>query len=708
MGAKRARVVSRLRRVSLGGIARATALAALALGTLVAVSQQSAAAPFSLGEWCAGYLAYIGVPARGPSDAHVLFLEKWATVEGTFYLGNTFNPLDTELPEPGNGLWNAAGVRTYPTLNEGYLATLATMQQSYDAPILAGLRDPRSTLTSLTRALADSNWTGYGPYSADETGYAGSVGGVPVANAGNDGPNVLRELPAALLSTVTVRGVIVNPAGKRLEGICVSAVPKDGLAINAVTQSNGVFRFDALPSRDYRLRITDCHFVEGGVKPTYYDVASKRHDSPTRATVLALACANDCRHRNVRLSNSIVYGSVDPTITWPSPAPITYGTSLTSAELDAASSTPGRFVYSPALATTLSAGEHDLDVTFVPNDTTDYRSEKASVPITVDQASPQVTWPSPAPITYGTELSSTQLDATSSVPGSFHYQWPAHPGEVLAAGTDTLAAWFTPNDTRDYSSTKASVPISVAPATPTLTLTPASVIVAGSLLSDYKVDADASTWGTFSWSPPLGTPIAPGPQTVTVTFTPSNTTDYVSTTESVIVTGTQITPPISWSTPRPVAAGKALTSWQLDARTWVSGSFSYSPPLGTILPTGTDTLATTFTPTNTVEYTTATATTTIVVKPPITPTITWATPDAITQGTALSSTELDARASVPGTFTYSPPAGTFLPAGNQTLTASFTPTNDVAYATTTASVVIEVNESPATTIPATTTTTTPG
>ena len=49
------------------------------------------------------------------------------------------------------------------------------------------------------------------------------------------------------------------------------------------------------------------------------------------------------------------------------------------------------------------------------------------------------------------------------------------------------------------------------------------------------------------------------------------------------------------------------------------------------------------------------------------PTITWNTPAAITYGTALSSTQLSATANVPGTFVYTPAAGTVLKAGKQTL-----------------------------------------
>ena len=52
--------------------------------------------------------------------------------------------------------------------------------------------------------------------------------------------------------------------------------------------------------------------------------------------------------------------------------------------------------------------------------------------------------------------------------------------------------------------------------------------------------------------------------------------------------------------------------------------------------------------------------------------ITWNAPAAITYGAALSSTQLNATADVPGAFVYSPAAGTVLKAGTQTLSVVFT------------------------------------
>src|SRR5204863_8285237 len=74
-----------------------------------------------------------------------------------------------------------------------------------------------------------------------------------------------------------------------------------------------------------------------------------------------------------------------------------------------------------------------------------------------------------------------------------------------------------------------------------------------------------------------------------------------------------------------------------------------------------------------------------------TPSITWAHPADITYGTPLGNTQVNAPPSVPGAFIYSPAAGTVLNAGSgQTLSAVFTPTDSVDFATVPVSVLINV------------------
>jgi uncharacterized repeat protein (TIGR03803 family) len=82
---------------------------------------------------------------------------------------------------------------------------------------------------------------------------------------------------------------------------------------------------------------------------------------------------------------------------------------------------------------------------------------------------------------------------------------------------------------------------------------------------------------------------------------------------------------------------------------------------------------------------------------PLTGDIAWATPAAITYGTPLSATQLDATANVAGSFSYSPKAGTILAAGTQTLSVTFKPTLRKYYAGSDTSVELTVNAADTTT-----------
>lgn len=79
-----------------------------------------------------------------------------------------------------------------------------------------------------------------------------------------------------------------------------------------------------------------------------------------------------------------------------------------------------------------------------------------------------ITWTAPAAITYGTALSSVQLNATANVPGSFAYTPPL--GSVLNAGAgQTLSVTFTPNDVFVYGPATATVSLTVQRAPLTVT-----------------------------------------------------------------------------------------------------------------------------------------------------------------------------------------------------------------------------------------------
>jgi hypothetical protein len=179
-----------------------------------------------------------------------------------------------------------------------------------------------------------------------------------------------------------------------------------------------------------------------------------------------------------------------PTLSWLTPAAITYGTALSATQLDASTSVAGSFVYTPQAGTVLQAGMQTLSVTFTPTNTAQYSTATASVSLTVNKATPTLSWPTPASIASGTALSATQLDATAQVAGTFAYNPPS--GTVLSAGAHTLAVTFTPADTADYTTATASVQLTVTTVTVAALTSPAP----GSTLSGSSV--------TFSWTAATG------------------------------------------------------------------------------------------------------------------------------------------------------------------------------------------------------------
>jgi hypothetical protein len=348
----------------------------------------------------------------------------------------------------------------------------------------------------------------------------------------------------------------------------------------------------------------------------------------------------------------------------------------------------GTFAYSPAAGTVLTVGPQTLKTTFTPTDTTDYTTATATVTLTVSQATPAINWATPTAISYGAALGAAQLDATSAVAGSFAYSPAA--GTVLTAGPQTLKATFTPTDTTDYTTATAAVTLTVNQATPTINWPTPAAILYGTAIGAAQLDASSLVAGSFAYSPAAGAVLAAGPQTLKATFTPTDTTDYTTATASVTLNVNESTASITWPTPAAITYGAGLGSAQLDATSSVAGSFAYSPSSGTVLGAGSQALKTTFTPTDTTDYTTATASVTLTVNQ-ATPIVTWATPAAIFSGTALSATQLDATASVPGTFVYTPALGATPPVGNDTLSVTFTPTDNIDYSAVTATVTLAVN-----------------
>src|SRR5205814_539251 len=81
-----------------------------------------------------------------------------------------------------------------------------------------------------------------------------------------------------------------------------------------------------------------------------------------------------------------------PTITWPTPADLVYGTALSATQLNATANVAGSFVYTPAAGAVLSAGAgQTLSVTFTPTDAANYTTATHTVAINVTKATPTIT-----------------------------------------------------------------------------------------------------------------------------------------------------------------------------------------------------------------------------------------------------------------------------------------------------------------------------
>jgi hypothetical protein len=205
---------------------------------------------------------------------------------------------------------------------------------------------------------------------------------------------------------------------------------------------------------------------------------------------------------------TVTQAKTTPTISWATPAAIAYGTALSATQLIASSGgVAGSFAYTPVSGTVLGAGKQTLSVTFTPTDTTDYNTGSATVTLTVNQATPTISWATPATITFGTALSSAQLDAIPSVPGTLTYNSAA--GTTPAVGSDTLSVSFTPTDATDYTTASATVTLVVSsPPNPLPSLnsmSPAFSTVGGpaftlTLTGTGFVSGSSVYWGTTALS----------------------------------------------------------------------------------------------------------------------------------------------------------------------------------------------------------------
>lgn len=260
----------------------------------------------------------------------------------------------------------------------------------------------------------------------------------------------------------------------------------------------------------------------------------------------------------------------------------------------------------------LDAGGHDNVAIEIARLTQSSSSPAATTPsvnpesevrtkATLTRRTPAIEWLAPEIITYGVPLNDAQLNATSSVPGTFQYH--PGPGAVLAAGEHTLSVVFTPSNQSDYAPAQAAVKLSVAKATPAVSWLTPDPINNTTPLGSAQLNASASVPGTFAYRPATGETLGAGAHTLSVTFTPADYVNYTQAQASASLTVIEPVPAvITWPSPPSISYGTVLGGEQLSARSSVPGSFLYLPGPGIVLPPGEHKLSVIFTPDDQVKY----------------------------------------------------------------------------------------------------------
>ena len=243
--------------------------------------------------------------------------------------------------------------------------------------------------------------------------------------------------------------------------------------------------------------------------------------------------------------------------------------------------------------------------------------------ITISKATPVITWANPADITYGTALSSTQLNASSGgVDGTFTYT--SISGTTLTAGAgQTLSVSFAPTDSVNYTSpiTK-TVSITVTAASQTISFGTAPSLTYGGVTGSVSATGGASgntvTFSSLSTdvctiSGSAVTPLKAG--TCTIAANQAGNSNFSAANQATqTITISKATPVITWANPADITYGTALSSTQLNASSnSVAGTFTYTPPIGTVLSAGSNQqLSVTFTTSDSANYNTPGATTTTI------------------------------------------------------------------------------------------------
>lgn len=236
----------------------------------------------------------------------------------------------------------------------------------------------------------------------------------------------------------------------------------------------------------------------------------------------------------------------------------------------------------------------------------------------------EITWDDPGTITYGTPLDASHLDA--SVPlgsdGTLIYDPPL--GTILGAGQNQmLGVTFDPNDPGEPEVTTSvtidvlKAPLQIVADSHERAYGEVNPVLTAHFIGFVNNEGPADLDNGVSVSTLANTQSPPGSYTVEPHSATSSNYDITFVNGTITVTGGPQVPMIDWTTPEPITYGTPLSDSQLSATaaSGASGTFAFTPPLGTVLGAGQHTLEVTFTPDDPNAYQSATQSVTLTVFP---------------------------------------------------------------------------------------------
>jgi hypothetical protein len=403
----------------------------------------------------------------------------------------------------------------------------------------------------------------------------------------------------------------------------------------------------------------------------------------------------------------VINNKITPTISWATPADITYGTALSSTQLNATATAngtavAGTFTYTPASGAVLSAGSaQTLNATFTPTDAAVYTTATGSVRINVGQAPQAVAFTSTAP-TAAVVGGTYAVSATGGASGNS----VTFALDGLSKGCSLSGSTVTMTAATASAERCVVVALQAGNANFTAALPVSQSFSVGKAPANVTL---ASLAATYDGSPKAATATTTAPGTSSFAFaytqngaditSPTNAGEYdvVATLANANYTGTASGTLVIGKAPATITL--TVPSAQRYTGSPISATATVEPAAAGVAvtyngtstaPTAVGSYAVVASVTN-ANYAAEQKSGTLGIGKGA-PTIVWAQPAAITFGAALSGTQLAASTTVPGTFVYTPSLGTTLDAGTNTLSVSFTPTDAGSYESATASVQLTVNK----------------